>query len=276
MSGEDYDYENAGGLSKWIPTLMLISVIAGFLVLSWYAYNSGRQSVKDEDLLVIEAEKTPMKEKPTDPGGMKFPNQDKTIFETFSKNQAPAKVERVLPVAEEPISRTEALEAMVGKGSDKVDSSKDKKEIIMESTPTEVGKVEAIGVDDKPSSAVTEDKTEEKEPEKPAEKVVEKTVEKPIEKPVEKPVAKPIAKSSGNAKIQLGAYGSDDEARDIWAKLQKKFTSLEDKSPIVVRADVKGKTFYRLRVGGFADKDAAKTFCKTLSAKDQACIVVAD
>ncbi len=72
------------------------------MALAWYAYHAGTQSTKDEDLLVVEADKTPMKEKPLDPGGMKFPNQDKTIFETFS-NAQPPKVERVLPAPEEPL-----------------------------------------------------------------------------------------------------------------------------------------------------------------------------
>ena len=62
----------------------MFGVVAGFVALAWYAYHAGTQSVKDEDLIVVEADKTPMKEKPVDPGGMQFPNQDKTIFDTFA------------------------------------------------------------------------------------------------------------------------------------------------------------------------------------------------
>src|SRR5690606_18973570 len=51
--------------------------------------------------------KTPIKEKPADPGGMQFPNQDKTIFDTFNGNATPTaqNVERILPSPEEPMSK---------------------------------------------------------------------------------------------------------------------------------------------------------------------------
>lgn len=97
---------NDSGFTRWAPLVVVLGVVGGFVMLSWYAYHAGIQSVKEEDLVVIEADKTPMKEKPTDPGGMQFPNQDKTVFETISNNsQAPAKVERVLPVPEEPMAK---------------------------------------------------------------------------------------------------------------------------------------------------------------------------
>ena len=100
------DEDAVAGLARWAPAAVVSAVIAGFIGLSYYAYHAGTQSVKEEDLVVVEADKTPLKEKPLDPGGMKFPNQDKTIFETFANNpQQPAKVERVLPRPEEPISK---------------------------------------------------------------------------------------------------------------------------------------------------------------------------
>lgn len=96
----------ASGFTRWLPTLIVFSVVGGFFTLSWYAYHAGVDSVRDEDLLVVEADKTPMKEKPADPGGMQFPNQDKTIFDTFGGSKTPNKnVERILPSPEEPMSK---------------------------------------------------------------------------------------------------------------------------------------------------------------------------
>lgn len=93
------------GILRWLPAIVVFSVVGGFVALAWYAYHAGTQSMKDSDLLVVEADKTPIKEKPVDAGGMKFPDQDKTIFDTFSGNpKQPAKVERVLPVPEEPVA----------------------------------------------------------------------------------------------------------------------------------------------------------------------------
>ena len=98
--------DSASSFTRWIPSIIVFCVVAGFFTLSWYAYHAGMESVKEEDLLVVEADKTPMKEKPADPGGMQFPNQDKTIFETFGGSKAaPQKVERILPTPEEPLSK---------------------------------------------------------------------------------------------------------------------------------------------------------------------------
>lgn len=94
------------GLNRWIPTIIVFCVVAGFFTLSWYAYHAGMQSVKEEDLLIVEADTGPLKEKPSDPGGMQFPNQDKTIFETFGNTESkPQRVERILPTPEEPMSK---------------------------------------------------------------------------------------------------------------------------------------------------------------------------
>jgi hypothetical protein len=98
--------EALAGSSRLVPVIVVFGTVVGFMALAWYAYQAGSQSVTEDELLVVEADKGPMKEKPTDPGGMQFPNQDKTIFETFSgSSQKPLKVERVLPTPEEPLSK---------------------------------------------------------------------------------------------------------------------------------------------------------------------------
>jgi hypothetical protein len=107
MSGKNYlsNSSSSAAISRWIPPLVVFGVVGGFVALSWYAYHSNTPT-KEGDLMVVEADKTPMKEKPLDAGGMQFPNQDKTIFDTFSSgsDQLP-KVERVLPTPEEPVAK---------------------------------------------------------------------------------------------------------------------------------------------------------------------------
>lgn len=272
---EDVEFENASGIMKWIPTIMLVSVITGFIMLAYYAYHSGKESVKEEELLVIEADKTPIKEKPEDPGGMKFPNQDKTIFETFSNSPTPPKVERVLPSPEEPITQAETKETPVENtetpkteevaGTTNVESNKVTNEEKSESAPVEVEKVEAVGVDDKKP-----------EVKKPVEEKAADTKASAKPKAVEpKAAAKPPVKT-GSTKIQLGAFTTEKEANETWQKIQKKFPSLSGKTPAILRADVKGKTFYRLRLGGFADKTSAAEMCKNLTAKGQSCMLAVD
>ena len=249
------DNDNEAGIAKWIPTIVLLVAVAGFASLAWYSYKVGRESVKEEDLLVIEADDAPIKEKPLDAGGMQFPNQDKTVFETFSSNQQPAKVERVLPVPEEPITNNEEMEKAIEQNVHKPAAEK----IATEEKSAEVKRAESLVFYNK-----KDDET----------KITDRISVKKDE--VEKTPVKAPAKTSGQ-KVQLGAYGSEKEAQGVWTKLQKKISILADKSPIIVRADVQGKgVFYRLRVSGFACKDDAKAFCKTLSASGQACILVSE
>lgn len=97
---------SVGGFTRWMPVVVVTGVLVGFVTLSWYAYHAGTQSVSDEDLPLITAEKSPIKERPADAGGMKFPNQDKMIYDTFATNQQnPPKVERLLPRPEEPMPK---------------------------------------------------------------------------------------------------------------------------------------------------------------------------
>jgi len=227
-------------MPKWLPSLILLGSVFGFVLLAYYSYQNGGKPVKDEDLLVVEADKTPMKEKPTDAGGMQFPNQDKTIYETFSNNPAPlAKVERVLPAPEEPMTSDEENSVSA---------------VVAPEKPTEVAEVPV------------------------AEKTVSVAKEEPKPVPViaaPKPAAveKPAVASKKGVTIQLGAYPSDAEAKKDWARIKAKFSALSGKSPQIVKATVGGKEFYRLRVGGFADEKAAKSLCATLSAQKQGCIL---
>ncbi len=264
MSYEDEQDEAPKGFaSKWLATIVLIATISSFVGIAWYASNSGSSAVKDDDLLVVEADKSPIKEKPVDAGGMQFPNQDKTVFETFASSPPQAaKVERVLPSPEEPIKAEDnsvAASAVVSEDGKPAEQVENKTPDKVTEKPIEVQRIEAVGVDDK----------------KPAAKIAEApktTVEKTVTKVTDKP--KPIATASGgSAKIQLGAYPSDAEARKDWARIQKKFPDLAHKSPQIVKATVNGKEFYRLRVGGFASAKEAKSVCATLSAKGQGCIL---
>lgn len=286
---------NAHEVIYWLPKLVVLATFTGFLALAWYAYQTGTQSLSDEDLVLVEADKTPMKEKPADPGGMKFPNQDKTIFETFASNAGtPPKVEHVMPAPEEPLPRvldTSETKTWINEKLKKTEDAQSKpvqtamkdgtslvKEVpppVAASTPAPTEKVE------KP--AVEQPKVSEKAPEKAPEAITSYTAEKQAPKPEkkeakkeEKPKKRETAKSVGGsgAKVQLGAYRSEEEAEAAFAKMQKKFSELEEMDAIIVKADLGAKgVYYRLRVGGFADAASAKEFCGELSGKGQACIL---
>ncbi len=274
---------SASGVTRWIPAVVVLAAVGGFVSLAWYAYNVGTQSISEDSILVVEADPTPMKEKPEDPGGMQFPNQDKVIFETISGDGGePPRVERILPAPEEPIAAsannetttwvndkiTQNADEPESKTGDKADdkaAAERKVDVAQEF-------VREAAVDKKPApvKAAAEEIASFKQDKKPVE-----VQEKPAE--VLDKAVKAAPKPTGDAKAQLGAYGSDKEARAAWDSIKSKFSSvLSGHDYVVVKADLGAKgIFYRLRVTGFADSADVKSFCSKLSAKGQACILAA-
>ncbi|MGL4439372.1 MAG: SPOR domain-containing protein [Bosea sp. (in: a-proteobacteria)] len=74
--------------------------------------------------------------------------------------------------------------------------------------------------------------------------------------------------------VQLGAPGSEAEARSTFSSLQRRFADqLSGDSPVIRRADVgNGRTVYRLRVGPFSREDAAEK-CQALQAAGGQCFI---
>jgi hypothetical protein len=88
-------------------------------------------------------------------------------------------------------------------------------------------------------------------------------------------VAHPAAAPAHGPLIQLAAVGSEQAAQSEWQRLSKKMPDLlGGRTPVISKYEHDGKTFWRLRTGGFADPAAAKAFCGRLSGKGAACAVI--
>ncbi|HEY0281934.1 MAG TPA: SPOR domain-containing protein, partial [Rhizomicrobium sp.] len=91
------------------------------------------------------------------------------------------------------------------------------------------------------------------------------------------PVATPARAVAGGAYLlQIGAFKSQSDADAAWNAYQAKHAALlSGFGPDVQRADLGDKgVWYRLRVGSFADKDAAAAMCDRLKAEGAACFPV--
>lgn len=85
--------------------------------------------------------------------------------------------------------------------------------------------------------------------------------------------AAPRPDASGGFAVQLGAPGSEAEARATFSALQRKYPEqLGGQSPIVRRTELNGKTVYRLRVGPYSREDAA-SMCSALQAAGGQCFI---
>lgn len=91
-----------------------------------------------------------------------------------------------------------------------------------------------------------------------------------------KPKAAPpaIARGTSPYEVQVGASPSQDDAKGLMARVQKKFaTDLNGLKADLVAATVDGKTVYRALVSGFAGGGDANRLCEALKAGGQACFV---
>ena len=85
----------------------------------------------------------------------------------------------------------------------------------------------------------------------------------------------PASIAVGTRLAQLGAFASEEIARDEWSRLGTRFEEyLAGKDRVIQKATSGGRTFYRLRAMGFDDLADARRFCSALVAEKAECIPV--
>ncbi len=279
---DDFDELNEADAprSRAMSWLVLVVAVGGFAALAYYAYHSGSQSMRDGQVLVVQADQNPIKTQPDDRGGEHFPNQDKTIYDALAPSTRPAQVEKLLPEPEEPVIPEPATEEGVSEA--KPDSTTTTYVKAAETAkpaedPVDVQSLKQGAPPVAPEAKVTPTRIEPKDEPvaKPAMvnvKPVQSAAKAAPKKVETSAAAKPAAASAGGAyKIQLGAFKSEAEARTQWGKIIAKHGDVISGSPVIVRAALPNGVFYRLRATGYGTADAAKAACAKLSARGQAC-----
>lgn len=86
----------------------------------------------------------------------------------------------------------------------------------------------------------------------------------------------PAAIPEGARLVQLGAYPTEDIAREEWDIVAARFADfMQGKGRVIEQAEAGGRIFYRLRVSGFEDLADSRRFCAVLVAGEASCIPVA-
>ncbi len=81
---------------------------------------------------------------------------------------------------------------------------------------------------------------------------------------------------AGKIQVQLAAAVDPAGARAAWTKLESKMPALfSGRSPLYSHTEVAGVEFWRLRVAGFSNEEAARQFCNAVKAAGGACAVAA-
>ncbi|HEY0623485.1 SPOR domain-containing protein [Sphingomonas sp.] len=78
--------------------------------------------------------------------------------------------------------------------------------------------------------------------------------------------------SAGSSIIQLGSFPAEAGANGAWARLSKRFNYLAPLGKSVEKAEVNGKTVYRLRVNTGSNSQASE-LCGKLRAAGEACFL---
>lgn len=90
--------------SRAIGAFLATFALAAFAGVVWYAYDRGLQAGSEATAPLIQADPSPVKVRPEQPGGLDVPNQDKLVYGALRPGQDDGStVERLLPAPEKPV-----------------------------------------------------------------------------------------------------------------------------------------------------------------------------
>lgn len=240
----------------FVAGLIILAIAAA---LCWNFYSSYMSGGKNGEVPLLKADNAPLREKPTNAGGMEVADMDKLVYgRVGDADSGEGNYEQVLPTAEKPSAPPAPL----------MDSVKVKAENVPAPAPATTTATAAVPAVT-PAPEVSRAKT------MPAPKPVA-TVSK-----AKAPLAAPASSSASSAsaagafRVQLVALKDKDAALKAWADALKKHKALL--SPYdyeIIEVAVAGKgTLYRLRIKSFPSRAAANQLCSQLKAAGQSCVV---
>ena len=241
--------------------LILILALGVLLIFAGVVWNTYRQGVRPTEggLPVIASDDAPYKRSPDERGGLEVAGQDKAYYDQMDGLGDPA-VQRTAVRNPVDIRRRDPV---LDGGPPELPASEGQ-----EAPPRIV-----YGEAETAPELITPE-------EEPAIRIaaVQPVVDSGPASIVETAVA-PTSRfaANGDFQVQLSALRSEDAAQTAWSRIQSSAPDLFVGANLdIQRADLGARgVFYRLRVGSFSDRAAAKGFCADVKATGKDCMVVA-
>ncbi|KAF0222417.1 MAG: periplasmic protein TonB links inner and outer, partial [Rhodospirillaceae bacterium] len=98
---DSYHARAGSRLRNWLILGAAVLAVGVAVAVGWRVIAGGGDSANG--IPVISADQRPIKIRPDDRGGMQVPNQDKLVYGRLEQGDGDAKVERLLPTAEQPV-----------------------------------------------------------------------------------------------------------------------------------------------------------------------------
>jgi cell division septation protein DedD len=257
LSDEEVEEEEHSRLPLLIVIALL--VLAAFAGVVWLAYNQGVARGRAGAAVVIDAPDGPVRTAPFGGGGAPAPYKGLKVYG------------QSLPPDQEAQSSALAVPPQIS---------------ISPPPASAPPRTQAAGLSDAPpvrlnpdTPAVTVRQPPSLAPAKPPVQAAVTTVPAvPITDPAPPPNATAAGSAvSGKAVLQIGAYESPEIANGAWTTFRSRHANVAARlAQDVQKADLGAKgTWYRLRVGPFADKAAALAACEKLRSEGGTCFVTA-
>jgi len=236
--------------------LILILALGVLLIFAGVVWNTYRQGVRPAEggLPVIASDDAPYKRSPDERGGLEVAGQDKGYYDSMDGLGDPAVQQAA---ARDPVDiRRRSSPALDGGPLPPIESSDEPSNIVYAEAAPEP-------VEDEPQITIAAVQPVTQSPQPPPQEISAQTVSR--------------FSAAGAYQVQLAALRSETAAQSAWTSLQDSAPDLFMGARLdIQRADLGARgVFYRLRIGTFSDRAAAKGFCADVKAAGKDCMVVA-
>nr|CAM76772.1 Periplasmic protein TonB, links inner and outer membranes [Magnetospirillum gryphiswaldense MSR-1] len=278
---DSYHARAGSRLRNWLILGAAVLAVGVAVAVGWRVIAGGGDSANG--IPVISADQRPIKIRPDDRGGMQVPNQDKLVYGRLEQGDGDAKVERLLPAAEQPVPpptapvappktalrwRRKCLKPALPAAPVQAPAPAVVRPV-EPMPPAPVAAPAPAKVASAPLPATPPPPATVPAPAKVAPVVA------PAAAPPTVAVAKPAALAGGDYLVQLGALRSAPDAEKEWGRIQRSNADvLGGLKSDVVQVDLGAKgVFWRLRAGPLSEQ-SARQVCGELKNRSQGCMVV--